>query len=116
MFEMGAKFRDLEVDCICKKCGELQSACLCNQKILKSKDSYFIGINVEKARGKDITRCGVLFIAKEEAQMLLKECKKKLASGGSLEARDGGFWLIIQGAHKEALKEICKAQQFRFKK
>ena len=49
-------------------------------------------------------------------QGILKETKKKLSCGGSLEQDSKGFWLILQGKHKETLKNFLKAQKFKFKK
>lgn len=113
---MEAKFTD-NVDTICKKCGELQSACVCaTLHTIKERDSYFLGINEEKASGKDITKCGIFFESKTAMQEILKEAKKKLSCGGSLEQSAEGFWLILQGRHKEALKTLLKARKFKFKK
>ena len=42
--------------------------------------------------------------------------KKKLSCGGSIEQDNGGFWLVLQGKHKERLKTLLKAQKFQFKK
>ena len=113
---MEAKFTD-NVDTICKKCGELQSACVCaTLHSTKERDSYFLGINEEKASGKDITKCGIFFEDKETMQGILKRAKKQLAAGGSLEQENQGFWLILQGKHKESLKAFLKAQKFKFKK
>lgn len=113
---IGAKFED-SLDTLCKKCGELKSACLCKKNpICKEKDSYFLGINEEKSGGKDITRCGIFYADKEVMQTLLKAVKKHFASGGKLEEKEGGFSLILQGKHKERLKIFLKEQNFRFKK
>ncbi|MDD6055119.1 MAG: translation initiation factor [Helicobacter sp.] len=115
MFEMGAKFSD-NVDMLCKKCGELKSACKCGVLKQKAKDSYFISIKCEKSGGKDITKAGIFFENKEVLAGILKEAKKRLASGGSLESKNGGFYLILQGVHKEALKELLKSKKYQFKK
>lgn len=115
-FAMGAKFKDA-VDCVCRKCGELESACICNKSsAVKKRDSYFLHLNEQKAGGKDITHCGIFFETKQAMQMLLKEAKKKLSCGGSLEQDTQGFSLILQGKHKEALKDLLKAKKFQFKK
>ncbi|WDL74209.1 translation initiation factor [Helicobacter winghamensis] len=113
---IGAKFSD-DFDCVCKKCGELESACICGKSgEIKECGSYFLGLNEERAGGKDITRCGIFFEAKQTMQEILKEAKKKLSCGGSLEQDSKGFWLILQGKHKEALKTLLKAKKFQFKK
>lgn len=116
-FIIGAKFEDAQ-DTLCKKCGKLKSACICKQSslILKEKDSYFLGINEEKAGGKDITRCGIFYQSKEEMQEILKQAKKHFASGGKLEEKDNGISLILQGKHKENLKNFLKERKFKFKK
>ena len=113
---LGAKFSD-SIDCVCKNCGELQSACVCKKEgEIKPRDSYFLGINEKKTKGKDITKCGIFFESKKAMQEILKEAKKKLSCGGSLEQSAEGFWLILQGRHKEALKTLLKARKFKFKK
>ena len=113
---LGAKFSD-SIDCVCKNCGELQSACVCKKEgEIKPRDSYFLGINEEKTKGKDITKCGIFFEDKETMQGILKRAKKQLAAGGSLEQENQGFWLILQGKHKESLKALLKAQKLKFKK
>lgn len=115
-FDMGAKFSD-HFDCVCKKCGELESVCVCGKtQELKARESYFLALNEEKVKGKDITRCGIFFEEKQTMQGILKETKKKLSCGGSLEQDSKGFWLILQGKHKETLKNFLKAQKFKFKK
>ncbi|MBX7489883.1 translation initiation factor [Helicobacter turcicus] len=114
--DFSAKFSD-RIDCVCKKCGELESACICGKGgESKMRDSYFLGINEEKAKGKDITRCGIFFEEKQAMQEILKEAKKKFSCGGSLDQDSKGFWLILQGRHKDALKALLKAQKFQFKK
>lgn len=113
---MGAKFKDA-VDCVCKKCGELESVCICNKSNeIKKRESYFLHINEQKAKGKDITRCGIFFETKQVMQTLLTEAKKKLSCGGSLEEDTEGFFLILQGKHKEVLKDLLKAKKFQFKR
>ncbi len=115
-FIIGAKFED-SLDTLCRKCGELKSACICRAlPIIKEKDSYFLGINEEKSGGKDITSCGIFYASKEEMQALLKLAKKHFASGGNLEEKRGGFLLILQGKHKEPLRAFLKEQKFKFKK
>lgn len=115
-FTIGAKFEDA-LDTLCKKCGELKSACICKTAItLKERDSYFLGINEEKAGGKDITRCGIFYQSKEEMQEILKQAKKHFASGGKLEEKDNGISLVLQGKHKENLKNFLKERKFKFKK
>ncbi|MCI5968030.1 translation initiation factor [Helicobacter sp.] len=113
---MGAKFSD-DFDCVCKKCGELESACVCAKGgELKERESYFLGINEQKASGKDVTHCGIFFETKQTMQVILKEAKKKFSCGGSLEQDNRGFSLILQGKHKDALKMLLKAHKFQFKK
>ncbi|TLD85100.1 translation initiation factor [Helicobacter sp. MIT 11-5569] len=116
LFDIGAKFAD-GIDSLCKKCGELKSVCVCSKVgEVKERNSYFLGINEEKAKGKDITRCGIFFEEKEAMQEILKTAKKKFSCGGSLEQENNGFWLILQGRHKEVLKMFLKTQKFQFKK
>ncbi len=116
-FTIGAKFEDT-LETLCKKCGEFKSACICKKSnpTLKERDSYFLGINEEKAGGKDITRCGIFYQSKEEMQEILKQTKKYFASGGKLEEKDNGISLVLQGKHKENLKNFLKERKFRFKK
>lgn len=115
-FTLEAKFQDT-LDTLCKKCGELKSACVCKSNLtLKEKDSYLLGINEEKASGKDITRCGIFYESKEEMQKILKEVKKHFAGGGKLEEKESGISLILQGKHKENLKSFLKEKNFKFKK
>lgn len=114
---IGAKFQD-SLDTLCKKCGELKSICTCKKTnlVLKEKDLYFLGINEEKSGGKDITRCGIFYQSKEEMQEILKQAKKHFASGGKLEEKESGISIVLQGRHKEALKDFLKKQNFRFKR
>ncbi|WP_297813332.1 translation initiation factor [uncultured Helicobacter sp.] len=113
---MEAKFTDT-IDTLCKKCGELKSACICTTPFsTKERNSYFLHINEEKASSRDITHCGIFYENKEEMQRILKEAKKHFASGGKLEEKEGGILLILQGKHKENLKDFLKEKKFKFKR
>lgn len=112
-FSIGSHFQD-SLDW-CKKCGELESACSCGkQGEVKGRGDYFLSLNEKKVKGRDITHCGTFFEKKEDMQILLKAIKRKLSCGGSIE-QDRGFWLILQGRHRAALKVLLKAYGFQFK-
>ncbi len=114
-FKIEARFEE-SVDCLCKKCGELQSSCRCKEKeILKNRGDYFLRINEEKASGRDVTRCGVFYEDFQTMQNFLNHIKKQCASGGGLEIKEGGIWLFVQGKHREFLKQFFKTNHFRFK-
>jgi len=65
----------------------------------------------EKRRGKVVTLVGEFSLAKEEANKLLKELKKRLGCGGTYKE---GF-MEFQGDIKEKLRPLLVEKGFRFK-
>lgn len=115
-FSIGANFEDT-IDVLCKKCGNLQSQCVCKKKAeIKDRDSYFLWVKEQKCKSKDITLCGVIYESSENIIKMLKEIKKALACGGSFKEDLGGYVLEFQGKHLEKLKAFLKKEKFKFKK
>lgn len=101
------------VDAVCKKCGQLESECLCREpsRIEEKKDHKLI-FKHEKRRGKSVTLVGPFYRDEEEKKSLVSAMKKFLGSGGTLD----GEWIEAQGEHKEKLKPFFTQQGFHFKK
>ncbi len=78
---------------------------------IKKPNEHTLVFQKQKRRGKTVTLVGEFFIEKKEAQSLLKKLKASLACGGSY--KDG--WMEFQGEVHERLKELLKAQGYRFK-
>jgi len=100
------------IDTVCKKCGELQSECICDAKgDIKAKNEYQIVLSMEKRNGKPVSIAGIFYINEKEQKELLKKLKKSLAVGGTI--KDGK--LEFQGEHRDRLRELLKKDGFRIK-
>ena len=66
----------------------------------------------EKRRGKVVTLVGPFSLEKEQLKMLLKQLKKKLGCGGTINED----FLEFQGEIQTKLKEQLEALNYRFKK
>lgn len=100
------------IDTVCKKCGELQSECVCNAKAeIKPKNEYEIALFLEKRNGKPVTLAGKFYLSEDDAKTLLTKLKKSLAVGGTF--KDGK--LEFQGEHRERLRELLKKEGFKVK-
>lgn len=108
----GLQSSDNTIDTICKKCGELQSECICNAKPqTKAKNEYQIALSMEKRNGKPVTLAGIFYLDEKEAKELLTKLKKALAVGGTI--KDGK--LEFQGEHRDRLRELLKKEGFGVK-
>ncbi|MEA3370614.1 MAG: translation initiation factor [Campylobacterota bacterium] len=72
---------------------------------------HFLKFQREKRRGKVVTLVGEFQLTKEEANATLKLLKKKIGCGGSYKEN----WMEFQGELQEKLRELLKAEGFRFK-
>lgn len=72
---------------------------------------HFLKFKREKRRGKVVTLVGEFQLSKEDANTTLKLLKKKIGCGGSYKEH----WMEFQGELQEKLKELLKAEGFRFK-
>jgi len=72
---------------------------------------HFLKFQREKRRGKVVTLVGEFQLSKEDANATLKLLKKKIGCGGSYK----DHWMEFQGELQEKLKELLKAEGFRFK-
>lgn len=113
--QIGAKFSD-KINRICKKCGNLESECVCHNTFeYKNKNDFVLWVNQERRSGREITLCGEFLLPKESLVEILKKCKKILACGGAIKEGKKGYVLEIQGGHKETLRAFLKQEQFRLK-
>ncbi|MDA3967334.1 MULTISPECIES: translation initiation factor [Helicobacter] len=110
--QIGAKFSD---EISCKKCGEIKCICNKQEEYIKSKHSYTIWANAQKNGGKDIVVCGIFYENKESLEVILKDIKKKLATGGCIKEQKDGYILELQGKNVDKIKEILKNNKFKFK-
>lgn len=100
------------IDTVCKKCGELQSECVCDKKReTRAKNEYAVALSMEKRNGKPVTVAGVFYMSEDDEKALLTKLKKSLAVGGA--AKDGK--LEFQGEHRDRLRELLKKEGFRVK-
>lgn len=74
-------------------------------------NKHFLFFKKEKRRGKTVTLVGEFYIGQNEAEVLLKDLKKKLGCGGAF--KDG--WMEFQGELKDKLKVLLLQNNFRFK-
>lgn len=79
------------------------------ETILPNSD-HKIYFKREKRKGKIVILCGEFFVP--DQQEILKIIKKKLAVGGSVEAR----FLMLQSDNETKIKEIIKELGFGLKK
>ncbi len=103
MFEMGAKFDEgwsLEKE-------TKQSA----TKEFKAYDKHHLHFAKEKRKGKVVTIVKPFFLEKKELQAILKQLKKKLATGGALKEDS----LEFQGEVKERLGVALRELGFGMK-
>ena len=100
------------IDTLCKKCGELQSECICDKKReIKPKSEYKVALSMEKRNGKPVSIAGVFRLDEKEEKELLTKLKKSLAVGGA--AKDGK--LEFQGECRDRLREMLKKEGFGVK-
>ncbi len=100
------------IDTVCKKCGELQSECVCDKKReTRAKNEYAVALSMEKRSGKPVTVAGVFYMSEDDEKALLTKLKKSLAVGGAV--KDGK--LEFQGEHRDRLRELLKKEGFRVK-
>ena len=95
-FILDRKFND-SIDILCKKCGELQSKCICNnvnRKILSS-NQYTIKSSLKKVKNKIISSFYPFYIDNEKD--ILSTLKKRLGCGGSIEIIDDYVVINLQG-------------------
>ncbi|MGE4398946.1 MAG: translation initiation factor [Campylobacterales bacterium] len=108
----GLQSSDNTIDTVCKKCGELQSECVCNAKPqTKPKNEYQIVLSMEKRNGKPVSIAGTFHLSEDDAKALLTKLKKSLAVGGTI--KDGK--LEFQGEHRDRLRELLKKEGFGVK-
>lgn len=72
---------------------------------------HFLVFKKEKRRGKVVTLVGEFQLSKVVATTILKTLKKKIGCGGSYKEN----WMEFQGELQEKLRELLKAEGFRFK-
>ena len=72
---------------------------------------HFLVFKREKRRGKVVTLVGEFQLPKNDATAVLKTLKKKIGCGGSYKEN----WMEFQGELQEKLRELLKAEGFRFK-
>ena len=72
---------------------------------------HFLKFQREKRRGKVVTLVGEFQLKKEDASVMLKLLKKKIGCGGKYQDN----WMEFQGELQEKLRELLKAEGFRFK-
>ncbi len=82
-----------------------------SQEILEASQ-HFLVFKKEKRRGKTLTLVGEFHLPKSDATAILTLLKKKLACGGSYK----NGWMEFQGEVQERLRELLKAEGFRFKR
>lgn len=85
------------IDRICKKCGELNSQCVCKKTSLKIllKNEYKINIVCKKINNHLITHISPLHT--DDYENILKYLKKQISCGGSAEIIDDYALLKLQG-------------------
>ncbi len=100
------------IDTLCKKCGELQSECVCDKKReTKPKNEYKVALSMEKRNGKPVSIAGVFHLDEKEEKELSTKLKKSLAVGGAV--KDGK--LEFQGECRDRLREMLKKEGFGVK-
>ncbi len=102
------KFSD-GIDTLCKKCGELQSKCICNKKNKKilPNNEYKVKSSLKKVKNKLVSSFYPFYIDSEKE--ILSTLKKKLGCGGSIEYIDDYIIINLQGDVLEKAKiEIKK--------
>lgn len=108
----GLQSSDNTIDTLCKKCGELMSECVCNQKReTKAKNEYKVALSMEKRNGKPVSIAGIFYLSEEEEKALLAKLKKSLAVGGAAK----GGKLEFQGECRDRLRELLKKEGFGVK-
>lgn len=80
-----------------------------NQPTHPSK--HFLIFKKEKRNGKTITIVGEFVVSKDDAQLLLKNIKKRLGCGGIY--KDG--WMEFQGELKDKIRAVLIESGFRFR-
>ena len=105
----GLQSSTVTIDTLCKKCGELQSECVCDKKReTKLKSEYKVTLSMEKRNGKPVSIAGVFHLNEKDEKELLTKLKKSLAVGGT--AKDGK--LEFQGECRDKLRELLKKEGF----
>ncbi|MGP1580148.1 MAG: translation initiation factor [Wolinella sp.] len=101
------------VERVCKKCGELESECVCTQESpRKSPLEHHLSVFVQKRQGRMVTCVGEFFIDEKLAWQYLQQLKNALGCGGTYK---GGF-VEIQGERKERVASFFKEAGFGFKR
>lgn len=107
-FILDRDFKD-SIDTLCKKCGELQSKCICNNtaKTILPNNKYKIKSNLKKVKNKYISSFYPFYIDNEKE--ILNILKKKLGCGGNIESIDDYIVINLQGNIIEKAKtELIK--------
>lgn len=81
-----------------------------SNKILEPQ-KHFLVFKKEKRRGKVVTLVGEFHITKDNANLILKNLKKRIGCGGSYKDN----WMEFQGELQNKLRELLKVENFRFK-
>ncbi len=105
---------------ICPRCGQGQSACRCRRKRkpLEPQDGSFkrdgivrIQKEVKGRKGKCASVIYGLDPQDERVEQIARDLKNSCATGGSVKA---GV-IIIQGDHREKIRQILKSRGFTVK-
>lgn len=78
----------------------------------KEASKHQLVFHKEKRRGKAVTLVGPFFLEKDGLKDLLKNLKKKLGCGGTVNED----FLEFQGDIQPKLKELLEGMAFRFKR
>ena len=88
-------------DSPCGGCGQSVSRCRCSAANPSAVPSGPARIRVEKRRGKTVTVIDEIPLVEKDVKALLRDLKKRLASGGTGKQ----FTIELQGDHVEAVRK-----------
>jgi len=91
---------------ICPKCGLPKNLCICEQI---AKEQQKIKIRVDNRRFRKTVTIISGLGSDVDSEALTKQLKRSLACGGTLKRGE----IILQGKHKDKVKEILLAQGFK---
>ncbi len=91
---------------ICPKCGLPKNLCICEQI---AKEQQKIKIRVDNRRFRKTVTLVTGLGSDVDAEGLTKQLKKSLACGGSLKNGE----IVLQGKHKEKVKQLLMKQGFK---
>ena len=91
---------------ICPKCGLPKSLCICEQI---AKEQQKIKIRVDNRRFRKMVTIVSGLGSDVDAEALTKQLKRSLACGGTVKRGE----IILQGTHKDKVKELLMKQGFK---